>query len=731
MSEPVRLDFPVEGMTCASCATRLGKVLSRADGIASAEVNFATGSGSVEFAPGTPPALAEVRRLVQGAGFDVPRRSVAPAEEAGAERASEQAAMRRWSVRTVVAAAGSIAAMALSMGWVPGIAMADPVARIGAGVLAAGVVFGAGWPFWTAAAAALRHGSATMDTLVALGSGTAVAWSTYQLASGGEIWFEGAAMLVAFILFGRALEIRAKGRASEAIRGLLDLRVPTALVERGDGGQVEVPVEQLEVGDRIVVRAGERVPVDGTVVHGRSALDTAAMTGEPIPVAVEPGDSVMGGVINGSGTLLIGASSVGADTALEQVIRMVREAQGRAAPVQRLADRVSGIFVPSVILLALAVGLGWALAGAEADVAVRRFVTVVIVACPCALGLATPTAILVGTGMGARLGLLVRGGPALERSAALTDVAMDKTGTLTRGEPAIVEIGGDVLALAASVEAGSEHPLARAVADRAAADGLVVAVADDVEAIAGRGLRGRVNGRTVLVGSARFLSEEGVAGTERVEAEAAPAAARGDSLIYVAADGTAVGYLAAADPLREEAPGAIAELQRMGIVVHILSGDHPAAVQARAAELEIPAGAVHAGLLPADKLATLEGLRAQGRVVAMVGDGINDAPALAAADVGIAIGTGSDVALEAADLALMAAGLRGVPRAIKLSRATMRTIRQNLFWAFAYNAALIPVAAGALIPLGVEIAPPFAAAAMAASSITVVANALRLRRAQI
>jgi len=731
VTEPARLDFPVEGMTCASCATRLGKVLGRADGVASAEVNYATGSGSVELASGSGLALAEVRRLVQGAGFDVPRREVAPADEADAARASEQTAIARWTARTVFAALGSVGSMALSMGWIPGLGMADPIARVGSGLLAAAVVFGAGWPFWVAAAAALRHRSATMDTLVALGSGTAVAWSAYQLRVGGEIWFDGAAMLVAFILLGRSLEVRAKGRASEAIRGLLDLRVPAALVQRGDGVQVEVPVEQLEVGDRVVVRAGERLAVDGEVVEGRSSLDTAAMTGEPIPVAVEPGDHVLGGVINGGGTLLVEATSVGADTALEQVIRLVREAQGRAAPVQRLADRVSAVFVPAVILVAVAVGVAWYLGGADADVAVRRFVTVVIVACPCALGLATPTAILVGTGMGARLGLLVRGGPALERAAALTDVAMDKTGTLTLGEPTIVEVGGDVVAVAAALEAGSEHPLARAVLARAAADGVEVRASVDVEAIAGRGLRGTADGAAVLLGSARFLREEGVEGVDRVEATSAAALARGDSLVYVAADGAALGFLAAADPLRPEATAAIADLRSLGLVVHVLSGDHDAAVQARARELGLDPGAVHAGLLPGEKLATLEGLRAAGRVVAMVGDGINDAPALAAADVGIAIGTGSDVAIESADLALMSGGLLGVARAIRLSRATMRTIRQNLFWAFAYNAALIPVAAGVLIPLGIEIAPPFAAAAMASSSITVVGNALRLRRAKL
>jgi Cu+-exporting ATPase len=723
-------------MTCASCATRLGKVLGRAEGIASAQVNYATGSGFVELAPGSELALGAVRRLVQGAGFDVPRQAPTLADEADVARSSEQAAIARWTARSVVAAAGSAGAMALSMGWIPGIEMGGPAARIGAGLLAVAVVFGAGWPFWRGAVASARHGSATMDTLVALGAGTAVLWSTWQLRAGGEVWFDGAAMLVTFILVGRSLEVRAKGRASEAIRGLLDLRVPTALVQRGDGVQVEIPVGQLEVGDQLVVRPGERLAVDGTIVQGHSSLDTSAMTGEPIPRAVQPGDPAMAGVINGSGTLLLSATSVGADTALERVIRMVREAQGRAAPVQQLADRVSSVFVPAVILLAVAVGGGWFLAGASLDVAVLRFVTVVIVACPCALGLATPTAILVGTGMGARLGLLVRGGPALERAASLTDVAMDKTGTLTLGAPKIVEIGGDVLALAAAVASGSAHPLARATAARAVSDGIAVSPAADVEELAGRGLRGTVpRGRPpaarVLVGSARFLREEGVSDVDRLEGRSAEARRRGDSIVYVAVDGVAEGFLAAADPLRPEAVEALEQLRALDVTVHLFSGDHEAAAQARGAEAGIDSSRIHGGLLPGDKLALLEALRAEGRTVAMVGDGINDAPALAAADVGIAIGTGADIAIESADLALMGADLRGVARAIRLSRATLRTIRQNLFWAFAYNAALIPLAAGALIPWGVEIGPPFAAAAMALSSVTVVANALRLRRVEI
>ena len=721
-------------MTCASCAARLTRVLSRADGVAEASVNYATASAHVVLAPAATPALAELRRVVQGAGFDVPRRPPpGSADEADVERRAERRRARAWWTRTATASAGALAVMALSMGWLPGLAMDSRPARLAAGLLAAAVVWGAGWPFWRGAWAAGRHGATTMDTLIALGSGTAVGWSAWQLASGsgGALWFDGAAMLVAFILLGKALEALARGRASEAIRGLLDLRVASARVQRGDDTEVEVPVDLLEVGDRVVVGPGQRLPVDGRVVHGASAVDQSAMTGEGLPVERGPGDPVMGGTVNGPGRLVVQATSVGAETALEQVIRLVREAQGRAAPIQRVADRVSSIFVPTVIGVAILVGLGWFLAGAGVESAVRRFVTVVIVACPCALGLATPTAILVGTGVGARLGILVRGGPALERARALTDVVFDKTGTLTLGRPRITTVDGEVLALAAGAEQPSEHPLARAVLDRAAADGIEVRPPETFEAVPGKGVRAMVRGHEVRVGTRRFLDEEGVEGLDELDLRVQGPRARGESLLLVGVDGRAAGLLGASDPPREEAAGALARLTDMGLRLHLLTGDSPGAAATLAEAVGLPADRVHACLLPADKLARLEALRGDGRVVAMVGDGINDAPALAAADVGIALGTGTDVAIEAADLALVSGDLSGVARAIALSRATMRTIRQNLFWAFAYNALLIPVAAGALIPLGLEIGPAWAGAAMAASSVTVVTNALRLRRAPI
>ena len=731
----LELDLPIEGMTCAACSARLTRVLSRAEGVAEASVNFATGSAHVVLAPSpSPPRLAELRRIVQGAGFDVPRRPPpGGADEGEQERRAEGRLARGWWLRTGLAALGSLAVMALSMGWIPGVPMHSRSAQLAAGLLAAGVVWGTGWPFWRGAWAAARHGATTMDTLIALGSGTALAWSAWQLAAnrGGAVWFDGAAMLVSFILLGKALESRARGRASEAIRGLLDLRVATTRVQRGDDSEVEVAVALLETGDRVVVGPGQRLPVDGLVVHGHSAVDQSAMTGEGLPVERGPGDPVMGGTVNGPGRLIVEATSVGADTALEQVIRLVREAQGRAAPIQRVADRASAVFVPTVIGVALIVALGWLLAGAGLETAVRRFVTVVIVACPCALGLATPTAILVGTGVGARLGVLVRGGPALERARSITDVVFDKTGTLTRGQPRITSLIGDVLAIAAAAEQPSEHPLARAVLERAAAEGLEVRPPERFEAVPGRGVRATVDGAEVRIGTRRFLDEECVRGLDALDEQAGGPQGRGESLLFVAVDGAAKGLLGASDPPRPGTDGALARLESMGLRLHVFTGDNPAAAATLAGRLGLPRDRVIGGLLPGDKLARLDGLKGEGRVVAMVGDGINDAPALAAADVGIALGTGTDVAIEAADLTLVSDDLRGVARAILLSRATMRTIRQNLFWAFGYNALLIPVAAGALIPLGLEIGPAWAGAAMAASSVTVVTNALRLRRLRI
>jgi len=450
-----------------------------------------------------------------------------------------------------------------------------------------------------------------------------------------------------------------------------------------------------------------------------------------MPVDAGPGTELMAGTLNGNGRLVFRVLRSGAESALERVILMVREAQRETAPIQRLADRVSEVFVPAVLVIAALTALGWMAGGAESETVLRRFVTVVIVACPCALGLATPTAILVGTGIGARMGLLVRGASALERAEQITHVALDKTGTLTHGTPEITRVVGDVLELAARAEQPSEHPLAGAVLARARQEGVALTAPESFEALPGLGVRADVEGRAVRVGSLRFLRQEGVSGLGQLELDAAEARSLGESLLFVAVDGCARGFLAASDPARPEAGAVVDWLVRRGLSVHVLSGDSEPAVRAVAVGLGIGDEAVHASLLPGDKLSVLEELRGGGATVAMVGDGINDAPSLAAADLGIALGGGADVALEAADVALMSADLRGVARTIALGTATLRTVRQNLAWAFAYNLLLIPVAAGALVPVGVEIGPAWAAAAMAMSSVTVVANALRLRRVDV
>ncbi len=734
------VDFDVEGMTCASCAARITRVLQRQEGVASASVNYATGQAHLVVDAAAALDLGDLRRIVQKAGFDVPRRPPPTSDEGAEQRRRDEDAHRKLRLRAGFALGGSVLAMAASMGWIPGVPMHGPAAIGGAGLIATAVVFGAGAGFWTRALGALRHRTTTMDTLVALGSGTAVLWSWAQVARHGRhasVWFDGAAMLVGFILVGRTLENRAKGRASEAIRGLLDLRSTTARVERGDGLVQDLPVEAVERGDVVLVGSGERVPVDGRVLDGRSAVDESTMTGESLPVDKGPGDDLLGGTVNGGGRLRVRATSVGADSALEQVIRLLREAQGRPAAVQRLADRISAVFVPAVIAVGVGVGLGWFLGGAGAEEAVRRFVTVVVVACPCALGLATPTAILVGTGMGARAGVLIRGGPALERLQAVTDVVLDKTGTLTEGRPRVASFvapGGEEAAmfrLLASAERPSEHPLARAVLDRAAEQGVETVEPSAFAAEAGLGVRATVEGREVLVGRLAWLRSEGVGGVDALEAAASAAQARGESVLACAVDGAARAVVGAADGARLEARAVVGALRDRGLTLHLLTGDGEPAARAVAAAVGLPPDAVEAGLLPADKLRRVDELRAGGAVVAMVGDGVNDGPALAAADVGVALGTGSDVAREAAGVVLVHGDLRGLLRALALSDATLRVVRQNLFWAFAYNLLLIPVAAGALAPWGVQIGPPWAAGAMAISSLTVVVNALRLRRVRL
>ena len=738
-----RIEFGVEGMTCAACSARITKLLSRKPGIAEAEVNFATGLGRIQLDEGVDIGLAEVSAWLEGAGFGLARKTErvkpgveldssavegagvetsSPARDVDESRHREKKEQQVLLARFVVCACITAVVSFAEHGGHPGAEML---------VLAAVGVVGAGWPFWRGAALGIRHGAATMDTLVAMGSGTAWAWSAYRILGGhgGDTWLHASTMLVSFILLGRALESSARGRALDAIRGLLELQPATASVLLPSGEEVVRSIGLLQVGDQVLLRPGERVPADGIIVSGHSELDQATMTGEPVPIEKSVGDQVLSGTLNCSGRLVFKATATASDSLLETTIRAVRDAQAERAPVQDLADRIASWFVPAVIAFAVvASGVWWGLLGSEADFAVKVFVSVVVVACPCALGLATPIAILVGSGLGARRGILVRGGSALEASGRVTDVVFDKTGTLTFGTPRIIASQRpDLLPLWAAAEHGSEHPLARAVLAAFRDTGGEPATAQSFESFVGRGVRAQVGGQDVLVGSRRFLESEGTRSLSDFDGLAQEARERGNSLLWAAVDGRCVDLLEAGDEPRAEASQVIDALQGQGLRVHLLSGDSSQAAQKFGALVGLNDALVVGGLLPDEKLTRIRSMQEEGRRVLMVGDGVNDAAALAAADLGMAMGSGSDVALDAAGMALTQSDLRGVSRALRLGAATMRTVRQNLGWAFGYNLALLPIAAGALQPMGVLLEPSYAAAAMAASSVSVVVNALRLR----
>jgi len=732
-------ELPIAGMTCASCAARIEKVLARQEGVLSAEVNFGSASARVRHL-GTV-HRADLARAVASAGYTVPEAAEPEAEEDAleAERAKEQVAYtRRLGVSAVLSAivfAGSMTALFPALEAVPGrlfwlMALATPVQ------------FWAGWPFYRAAWAAARHGATDMNTLVAVGTSAAYGYSAVgvlwpgALAIAGQssqVYFDTSAVIITLILLGRTLEARAKGHTSEAIRRLMGLAPRLATVLR-DGGEMHVPLDQVKVGDVILVRPGEKVPVDGTVNDGHSTVDESMLTGEAIPVEKRGGDAVIGGTLNKTGTFRFTATRVGRETALAQIIEMVRRAQGSKAPIQRVADRVAGIFVPVVLGLAAVTFAAWLAQGPAPALthALVAAVAVLIIACPCSLGLATPTAIMVGTGRGAELGVLIKGGETLEGAHRVTTVVFDKTGTLTHGSPEVTDVvvrgagEGDLLQMAASVEHASEHPLAQAVTAAAKNAGLKLLSVDRFSALPGRGVEATVQGARVLLGNARLMREQGVA-LGWAEGELLRLADEGKTPVVVAREGTVLGIVAVHDSPKAEAHDTVAALHARGLKVAMITGDHAATAAAVARTLGIDT--VLAEVLPGDKAAEVERLKAAGEVVAMVGDGINDAPALAQADVGIALGTGTDVAMETADVTLLRGDLTGVVTAIDLSRRTMRTIRQNLFWAFGYNTAGIPVAAGVLYPFtGLLLSPMIAALAMAFSSVSVVTNSLRLRR---
>ncbi len=742
-----QLTLPITGMTCANCAATVERALCRTEGVTGASVNYATERAVVELSRGGP-TLEDLSIAVERVGYGVLQ--AGPDElddiEAAARQRELQNQTRKFWIGVGFAGPLFVLSMARDFGFLGSWAYAHWVNWL-MFVLASPVQVYVGWDYYVGGWKALRAGSANMDLLVALGSTVAYVYSVVVVVmltagstlAGEHVYFETAALIITLIKLGKLLEVRAKGETSEAIRELIGLQPNTARVVR-QGVEYDIPIADVVVGDLLLVRPGERIPVDGEVVDGLSSIDESMLTGESMPVEKGPGDVVVGATINKSGAFHFRATKVGADTTLAQVIRLVQEVQGSKAPIQRLADQVAGIFVPIVIILAVLTFLvWWTLVGADFSVALVRLVAVLVIACPCALGLATPTAVMVGTGRGARLGILFRSSEALQRARQLEIVVFDKTGTLTRGEPEIQSVitlandEAELLRLAGSAELMSEHPLGEAVLREARRRSLNLTKPDSFRAIPGQGVQAMIGGAEVLVGNQVLMANRDI-DLAALESAMEIIVAGAATPLWVAIDGQARGVLGAADTLKEGSADAVRDLRDRGLHVIMLTGDQTATAEAIAARIGIHE--VRAEILPHQKRDVIRELQAD-HVVAMVGDGINDAPALAQADVGIAIGTGTDVAIEAADVTLMGGDPRSVVTALALSRATIRTIEQNLFWAFFYNMVLIPVAAGALysatfLPMILRsLHPILAALAMALSSVTVVWNSLRLRRADL
>ena len=766
------LVLPVAGMTCAACVYHVGEALRSVDGVTEVSINLATERATISLDDGAasaPPDLETLARAVADAGYrlDTNPQLAADGGRGDGPRAREEKHVR---VRFIFAA---LSGGALLLGSFPALPWVSVLFAMGwwypvlLWAVATPVQFWAGWSFYSAGWAGLRRLQPNMHTLIALGTSVAYGYSVVvivltllapgALGSPGahQLHFDMAAIIVALILLGRWLEARALSRTSGAIERLLDLRPQTAHLMAADGSISDVPIDQVETGDTLAVRPGEQVPTDGDVTSGSTIIDQSAVTGESMPAEKSVGDSVFAGTLNETGAVLIRATRVGADTTLAQVIRLVEEAQGSAAPVQRLADRVAAWFVPAVGLIALAAAVLWLFLGPDPSVryAMLTLVAVFIIACPCALGLATPTAIIVGVGRSAERGILIRSAAALETAHRVDVVALDKTGTLTTGQPEVTEVvaasgvsSTDVLRYAASVETLSEHPIGRAVLRRAQSDGLAVTPSTDFVAHAGAGVTAVMAEEGIAVGNATLMEQVSASPDAELTAAATRLAESGNTPMFVARGGLVVGVIAVADKVKSGAPAAVAALHAMGVRTVMLSGDRPEVASAVASECDIDD--YHAGMMPADKAEAIARMQDEGHTVAMVGDGINDAPALARANVGVAMGGGTDIARETADVTLMRDDLMGVATALRMSRNTMRTIRQNLFWAFFYNTLLIPVAAGALYPVFAALGgvpsgllfffgdagflnPILAALAMAFSSVSVVSNSLRLRRANL
>ena len=737
------IDVPIQGIVCASCVQKIESALLEKKGILKAAVNLATGKARVEYLP-TEVGVEEIWDTIEAVGYKVIRLSGEFDEdfERKARSKEYENLKRKFFIALVFSIVVFMGSSPHFFPWIP--RLLNNYVLLWA--LTTPVQFWIGAQFYRGAWGAFRHRNADMNTLIAVGTSAAYFYSVAATVvpdffkAGGlrpDVYFDTSAVIITLILLGRMLEARAKGQTSEAIKKLIGLQPKTARVIR-EGREVDIPVKDVAAGDIVVVRPGEKIPVDGIVTKGKSAVDESMITGESIPVKKEGGSEVIGATINKTGSFEFRATKVGKNTALAQIIRLVQEAQGSKAPIQRLADVIAGYFVPIVISIAILTFIAWFDFGPKPalTIALLNFVAVMIIACPCALGLATPTAVMVGTGKGAENGILIKGGESLETAHKVTTIVFDKTGTLTRGEPDVTDIialtpfsENDVLKFAAAAEKSSEHPLGEAIVRKAGESALVLAEAKNFRALEGLGVEAELDGRNVLIGNEKLMEQRGIDSGPLSE-KARALALEAKTPVYLAVDRKPAGLLAIADPLKDDSPRAVERLKKLGLDVIMLTGDNRRTAEAIARKAGI--GQVIPELMPADKVEEIKRLQEAGKKVAMVGDGINDAPALAQADIGIAIGSGTDVAMEAADITLIKDDLNGVANAIELSQRTIRTIKQNLFWAFIYNTIGIPVAAGVLYPFfGILLNPILASAAMAFSSVSVVSNSLRLKRVKL
>jgi len=738
--------IPIGGMTCAACANRIERVLSKKEGVLRASVNFATENATVEYDP-QKIRLSAIRQAIEDIGYKALSIEKKTVDEDKLRKEKEiRTLWTKFIVSAVFAVPLLYLAMAPMIAWlpfpIPGFLepMHHPLNYALAQIILVIPVIVAGRKFYTVGFKALIQRSPNMDSLIAVGTSAAVIYSLYStwwIWSGNmhaveNLYFETAGVIITLILLGKSLEAVSKGKTSEAIKKLMGLAPKTAIVIQ-DGKETEIPIDEVEIGDVILVRPGEKIPVDGEIIEGHTAIDESMLTGESIPVDKKVGDKVYAASLNTNGMIRFKATRVGSDTALAQIIRLVEEAQGSKAPIAKLADIVSGYFVPIVVAIAVLAFAGWLIAGKSLVFALTIFISVLVIACPCALGLATPTAIMVGTGKGAEYGILIKSGEALEITHRINTIVFDKTGTITEGKPEVTDIitaagvsREFLLNMAASGEKGSEHPLGKAIVRKAEEEKLELAKVERFEAIPGHGIEVVIEGRNVLIGNRKLMEERGIF-LDELSDQSDRLANEGKTPMYVAVDNHMSGIIAVADVVKENSARAIKQLQAMGIEVVMITGDNRKTAEAIAKQVGIDR--VLAEVLPQDKSHAVKKLQAEGKKVAMVGDGINDAPALVQADIGIAIGSGTDVAMESADIVLMKSDLMDVPTAIHLSRSTIRTIKQNLFWAFGYNVAGIPIAAGLLYLFGGPLLNPmFAAAAMSLSSVSVLTNALRLKR---